>query len=289
MLTCPSCQSPGIPDDARYCPFCGAEFPLRRRNVSPRLIVNVKENSMGAQIADRDGHSIMLNPGENVIIQSLYPWLEHGFALCRPVQRGQGGCAESKNSGNIVSIDLKHFKPAEEFDGYDLFLNCNSLSTIDLTCFSTTKFKDVSNLFCHCYSLVNVSLSALNTANCSNFTQMFDHCTSLREINISSLNAENVTNCGDIFSDCINVKTINCAISTPALEWIHGMFSFCKNLETIDMCTMDFSHVKRKIDNNLFHRCNSLKTIIMRGCNDVTIDIVEHELAAAGINAEIYV
>lgn len=54
------------------------------------------------------------------------------------------------------------------------------------------------------------------------------------------------------------------------------------NLETVDLSGWDLSKVA--LSKSMFEGCNSLKTIIMRGCNDDTVNLIKSQVAADGLD-----
>ncbi len=53
------------------------------------------------------------------------------------------------------------------------------------------------------------------------------------------------------------------------------------NLETVDLSGWDLSKVV--LSKSMFEGCNELKTIIMRGCNDATVNLIKTQLASDGL------
>lgn len=105
-----------------------------------------------------------------------------------------------------------------------------------------------------------VDLSALGTSYWTTLTCMFCWCYNLRSLDLSSFDTKNV-------------------------QYVTRCFSSCKKLELINLSGWDLSNVKKLHDKfDFIVDCPSLRTIIMRGCNDYTVDLVETALEEAGLN-----
>lgn len=69
------------------------------------------------------------------------------------------------------------------------------------------------------------------------------------------------------------------------MSLIWGMFKECRSLEFLDLSGFETSNVTNM--NKMFVGCDSLKKVIMRGCNKNTIDDITKALEEVDVNAKI--
>lgn len=154
------------------------------------------------------------------------------------------------------------------------FSNCTGLTTINIPNLTTISGYAV---FAGCTSLTNVSLPNLTTIN---KISTFLGCTALTNISLPNLVSVSANH---TFADCNHLKEVNLP-NLESLEGCNGMFQECWELETID-----FPKLKH-IGSNIFHRCHSLKAVILRSetkC-DASNVVMPENIGIASVDSFLY-
>ena len=96
----------------------------------------------------------------------------------------------------------------------------------------------------------NVSFIGCSTSEVTSMNSMFDNCYALETLDLSNWNTSKVRDMGE-------------------------MFGRCRLLKTLDLSGWDTSNATVR---GMFDRCDSLKIIYMRNCNQTTIDKIKAQL-----------
>lgn len=251
MQTCRYCHFAEVPDDARYCPLCGAKMVATQREMlTPRIIVTTDaEGTYILPLAKKSKDKICLAKGVNHIQLSLHPDFAHGFTFW---------C----NQLYILDVNLKYYRQEQSFKCDGMFSGCENLRQIDLSNLDTTGVEDFSGMFWGCEKLEAIDLSHFNAEKVLNMVCMFLNCKSLRTLNLSNFRP----------------------------RWLIGvekMFDGCSELRSINLSGIDFSHVDQKRSWQMFSLCKNLQEVYMIGSNGKSLELIERELYYAGINAQI--
>lgn len=185
-----------------------------------------------------------------------------------------------------------------------MFIGCASLTSIDLSGWDVENVRNMQYLFCRCYNLKELNLSGWNPRNLESITHLFSECTSLENIDLSGWNMEKMETIAYMFSSCSNLKTVNLSNwKTPKLSSVIFLFNGCKNLTSANLSGWDVSRLtsihpamfqecesletlnlsgwnldNATIDLRTFSDCKNLKTVIMIGCSDKTVNKVRNRL-----------
>lgn len=147
------------------------------------------------------------------------------------------------------NLDLTNFNTANVTTMRGMFNNCKS-QTIDLSSFNTANVTDMCGMFLWCGNLQTLSgLANFNTAKVTDMSSMFQGCSSLKNLDLSNFNTAKVTD-------------------------MNHMFYLNRSLQVLNISGWDLTNVTDT--NNMFY--SSLKTIIMKGCNQTTIDKIKAQL-----------
>lgn len=126
------------------------------------------------------------------------------------------------------------------------------------------------------------------TVEANNLTSMdntFVDCEDLTEIDFNGFTTPNLYCLLYGFNNCRNIKGIDLSSlrSTSPVD-ISGAFCECNSLETLNLsnmeCVLDFPFADEA---EAFQGCHHLKTIIMQGCSESSIDTIKNALEAASI------
>lgn len=115
-----------------------------------------------------------------------------------------------------------------------LFQGCANLASVALL--DTTNVTDMSGMFADCGNLTTIP--QLNTTNVVYMDSMFSGCTSLTTL--PQLNTSNLKYAGYMFYYCGSLTIISGFDFSNVVE-IQYMFAECKNLQELDIRTIDFN------------------------------------------------
>lgn len=110
---------------------------------------------------------------------------------------------------------------------------------------------DINDIFYWCHGLISLTVDDLDTSNITKMHQAFFYCTNLENLDLSTWVTSNVIIMTSMFEECRSLQVLN--ISGWDLT------------NTTDMTKM-------------FYDCGKLNTIIMKGCNQITIDKIKAQL-----------
>lgn len=215
---------------------------------------------------------------------------------CDPSAGGQAIAPASTNSmfsgcNSVTEIrNLDRLDPRNVVDSSRMFYQCRQLRSLDFGDWSSNKSSDMSQMFYGCSSLKTIHGTAgLVTAHATTMRSMFQTCSSLTSLDMSGWDTSNVTNmfwtfmsCGaladvnglndcdtshvrdftSVFSDCASLTSIP-RFSTASAEQMHGMFSGCTGLTSVDMSQFDTSHATTF--DYMLSGCTNLVSVV--GCD----------------------
>lgn len=306
-MTCKHCGIADIPDIAIFCPACGKKLRESSENVTPRLIVTTVADKPGLDYVQAQSwwfKKIDLTPGRNEFPLSLTPDLGAGFRIFL--------------GENVCSVDFTHFKAVAPFKTAFMFKNCTSLSAIDLSPLgNVSTAQSLEAMFHGCSDLRTFNGGTLDVSKVLSANQMFASCSNIEHLDFSGWRFMSLERAVSMFYMCKRLKSIHwgdCVM--PALSESWNMFLGCANLESIDLSTLGIRLIKnansmfdgcvnlKHIDMSginimppsnkmslpvyhMFRHCDSLETVAMYGCSDVTVDLVAQALRECGIGARI--
>lgn len=137
-------------------------------------------------------------------------------------------------------------------DMSNMFENCSSLTTIPQL--NTTTITNMSYTFSGCGNLT--SIPQLDTSNVTNMSGMFADCALTT---IPQLNTSNVEYMDSMFSGCTSLTTLP-QLNTSNLKYAGYMFYYCSALTTIS--GFDFSNVVEI--QYMFAECRNLQELDIR-------------------------
>ena len=189
---------------------------------------------------------------------------------------------------DLAKLDLSSFDTGNVTDMSNMFSGCNALASLDLTSFDTKNVTNMCGMFRVDYhqnsSLASLDLSSFDTKNVTDMEAMFYDCESLASLDLTSFDTRRVTNMGQMFSYCESLISLDLSgFDTTSAMYMGSMFRGCKSLTSLDLSGFDMRRVGRGSvsvpaeDLNLswmFYDCDNLKEIIMRGCDERTIDMI---------------
>ena len=158
---------------------------------------------------------------------------------------------------NVILINLNELSI---FDYSFMFSNCISLKYIDLSNFKTSTKVDNKKgyMFNDCHNLISIDFSYLDISFTVDYYNIFKSCNNLQYLNLSHLQADYITNLSYLFSNMSYLISIDLSnFNSPLYEHsLAGMFFNCKKLESINLCSYDFSRTYNITD--MFRGCFSL-------------------------------
>lgn len=146
---------------------------------------------------------------------------------------------------------------------------------------STVNFTSMYKLFAYNH-LIYVNLDNVNTSNVTNMSYMFASGSSLTSLNVSKFDTSKVTTMKSMFQGCSKLTTLDLSsFDTSNVTTMESMFSGCSSLEVLDISGWVLGS---KTMGNWIYKCDNLKTIIMRGCNEATIQYIQNYLNTYNYN-----
>ena len=157
-----------------------------------------------------------------------------------------------------------------------MFDNCYALETLGVSNLDTSKVRDFTSMFYECRILKNLDVRNWNTSSATSMCAMFKSCESLQNLCLSGWDVSSVTSMYDMFDYCYALETLDLSNwNTSKVRDMGEMFGRCRLLKTLDLSGWDTSNATVR---GMFDSCDSLKTILMRGCNQTTIDKIKAQL-----------
>lgn len=293
-MNCKHCGIADIPEYAVFCPACGKKLLSEKQLVTPRLRLNAKNDGVLVQASSWWFKS--LNSKTNCdFLLSLEPDLARGFRIY--------------NGNNLIAIDFTHFVPAPNFNLCYTFKDCTEIKRIDLQPLGSVKIAaSINEMFKNCRELTDINPGTLDMSEvvsaestfdgCASLAcldistwtlsklgvaqNMFRGCTALKSVEFSREGLPEITNCSQMFCNCSSLTELDLSmLKLWRVRDISMMFSGCSKLRRLNLSGADFSAVTSQ--NRAFSGCKCLSEVIMYGCNNRTVDIVDVLLRDAGL------
>ena len=123
----------------------------------------------------------------------------------------------------------------------------------------------------------NATLIGCDISELTSISQFFYWCNGLTSITVDDLNTSNITNFNFAFYLCSNLKNLDLSTwVTSKVRSTMRMFETCKSLNILNISGWDLTNTTDMTKR--FNECYYLKTIIMKGCNQTTIDKIKTQL-----------
>ena len=123
----------------------------------------------------------------------------------------------------------------------------------------------------------NATLIGCDISELTSISQFFYWCNGLTSITVDDLNTSNITNFNYAFYMCSNFKKLDLSTwVTSKVRSTMRMFETCKSLNILNISGWDLTNTTDMT--KMFNQCYYLKTIIMKGCNQTTIDKIKAQL-----------
>ena len=132
------------------------------------------------------------------------------------------------------------------------------------------------------YSYGNATLIGCDISDLTSISDIFYWCDGLKSLTVDDLDTSNITNMRQAFFKCINLKNLDLSTwVTSNVTRMTSMFESCRSLQVLNISGWDLTNTTETDD--MFSECSSLNTIIMKGCNQATIDKIKAQLETDGI------
>lgn len=252
-MTCPFCGEEH-PDSTRFCPNTGKKIEQRVcRNPQcdyrePLPAYAVFCPSCGAPLEPSAGGQAP--ESQSTALPKESPTPGNGTKVA-PSSPGIGGKPAGFNTGSGFGFQNQGFGVGKKVPLTYAYSVDTTARFIDLSGYDTSETCDFNSLFYRCSHLEGVNLEGWDTSNVDDMSLMFSECSMLRSLDLSHFDTRRVTT-------------------------MRGMFCACSALGTLDLSGFDMSNVKDT--SNMFWGCTSLRRIVMRGCNQLTVEAVWREL-----------
>lgn len=191
-------------------------------------------------------------------------------SCCRDMSSAFSGCK------NLKSIDISKLDTSNCFRADGMFAGCTQLENIKFG--SKYLWNSINDMFRGCTNLKKISCSSIDMPDLDRAIRMFQDCENLETVDFSNAFIES---CLFIctFKDCKNLKSVNFSETklSPQGAYLACAFDGCRSLETIDFSSCEFDD-KTLLSLNGLH---SLRRIIMKGCNDFSIQYVKNKILEA--------
>ena len=198
-----------------------------------------------------------------------------------------------KDCTNLQTVVLGDIETGQLTALESMFWGCGKMRSVDIEALETSHVTSFAHLFASCSSLRSVKAEALDTTSATTFAYMFQHCNSLKKLNVAGWNTSNLTSLEEAFAECEGLKSLNFAkwdltnlesakmmfegdnhlerVDLSAFRRAHkladvyAMFNQCQNLRSVNVRSMDLSHVYSLA--HFLEGCAKLKTVNMKGMN----------------------
>ena len=133
------------------------------------------------------------------------------------------------------------------------------------------------------YSYGNATLIGCDISDLTSIGDIFYWCNGLKSLTVDGLNTSNITNMNQAFFYCTNLKNLDLSTwVTSKVRSTMRMFETCKSLNILNISGWDLTNTTDMT--KMFNECYYLKTIIMKGCNQTTIDKIKAQLEKDKLN-----
>jgi surface protein len=123
----------------------------------------------------------------------------------------------------------------------------------------------------------NATLIGCDISELTSFNHLFYRCGKLISLTVDGLDTSNITDMNYAFYMCGGLKNLD--LSTWVTSKVRStirMFETCKSLNILNISGWDLTNDTDMT--KMFNECYYLKTIIMKGCNQTTIDKIKAQL-----------
>ena len=129
----------------------------------------------------------------------------------------------------------------------------------------------------------NATLIGCDISELTSIHSLFYRCNGLSSICVDDLNTSNITNLNYAFYMCSGLKNLDLSTwVTSKVRSTMRMFETCKSLNILNISGWDLTNTTDMT--KMFNECYYLKTIIMKGCNQTTIDKIKAQLEKDKLN-----
>ena len=172
---------------------------------------------------------------------------------------------------SLASLDLSKLNTENVTNMGQMFYDCSSLTSLDLSNLNIKKVSNMGQMFANCSNLISLKLSdTYNMRSMKYMNSMFLGCRSLTSLDLININTDGVLDMSWMFAGCQGLTFLDLShFNTRAVRNMRFMFTGCVNLTSLDLS--NFVIRKGVNTTNMFNACRSLKQIIMRGCDEQTI------------------
>lgn len=123
----------------------------------------------------------------------------------------------------------------------------------------------------------NATLIGCDISDLTSISSIFYWCNGLTSITVDGLDTSNITNMNQAFYVCSNFKKLDLSTwVTSKVRSTMRMFEGCNSLNILNISGWDLTNDTDMT--KMFNECYYLKTIIMKGCNQITIDKIKAQL-----------
>lgn len=103
---------------------------------------------------------------------------------------------------------------------------------------------------------------------------------------LSKWKAKNLTDLAYTFSGARSLTELNLSgFTVNSVSYMTCLFQGCGSLTTLNLSGWEINSIT--VRNDMFKNCNKLNTIYMKECSDATVGIIENQLEADGIRANV--
>lgn len=128
----------------------------------------------------------------------------------------------------------------------------------------------------------NATLIGCDISELTSINHLFYWCSGLTSLTVDGLDTSNITDMNYAFYMCGGLKNLDLSTwVTSKVRSTMRMFETCKSLNILNISGWDLTNDTDMT--KMFNECYYLKTIIMRGCNQTTIDKIKAQLKTDGI------
>ena len=184
--------------------------------------------------------------------------------------------------GNVSLIDCDI---SEMTSMYRMFNYFRSPQIFGINNWNVSNITNMMSVFEDCHSLQNLNLSTWDVRNVTRMDSMFHNCESLQNlVGLSNWDVSSVIYMYQMFDCCRSLQNLNLSTwDVRNVTRMNSMFSLCDKLQVLNISGWDLTNITNTNMKYMFGRCSSLKTIIMKGCNQITIDKIKAQLKTDGI------
>ena len=261
---CPHCHAPHQPSWAKFCNSCGSELTPTAPQPSDSVIATKRcpqchtsglpESAAFCSVCGYDFNARKESP--RVLV------------TCIPIKNPQ------------FSTNHRSFKARIYIGQSKEFELCEGVNTLRLSQYPWLSTKELTFSGGYGYQIEKIEI--INSVLKNRLSFHFGG-TSLDVSNIDTSDWESLSGC---FEWSRNLRSLDLSsFNTHKVKTVHSCFYDCVYLAELNLSGWDLSNVvKTNSRESFFRGCFLLKRVIMRGCNDYTVDLVETALEEAGLN-----